>query len=59
MSIEQFTDKISRYDYLLLANPSKEFLDHFAESLNIEYSENQPMLFKIVGSKKLKLEKIP
>jgi len=59
MSTEQFKDKISSYDYLLLANPSKEFLNYFAESLNIQYAENQPTLYKIVDSKEFKLEKIP
>ena len=59
MSIEQFKDRISRYDYLLLAKPSEEFLIYFAEKLDVQYIKNQTMLFKIVSSKELKLEVIP
>ena len=59
MSIEQFKDRISRYDYLLLAKPSEEFLSYFAEKLDVQYIKNQTMLFKIVSSRELKLEVIP
>lgn len=59
MSIEQFNETISSYDYLLLARPSEEFVNYFVEKLNIEYAGNQSMLFKIVNSKELKLVKVP
>jgi hypothetical protein len=55
MSREQFNETISNYDYLLLARPSEEFVNYFLEKFNIEYSENQSILFKIMNLKELKL----
>ena len=55
MSIEQFNETISSYDYLLLARPSEEFVNYFLDKFNIEYSENQSILFKIMNLKELKL----
>jgi hypothetical protein len=56
MSIDQFKEKISSYDYLILANPSEEFLNYFVQKLNIEYDTKQPMMFKIVHENELRLE---
>lgn len=58
LTIDQFKEKISSYDYLLLANPSVEFINFYAKSLNIVYDPNAVMLFKITDQKELKLQKI-
>lgn len=59
MSTEQFKDRISGYDYLLLAKPSEEFLNYFGERLKIQHVKNQTILFKIVNAREFKLEVMP
>jgi len=56
MSFKQLENKLSEYDYLLLAKTSEEFLNYFAKNLNIMNDINQPLLLKIVQGNELKLE---
>jgi len=58
LTLEQFEEKISSYDYLFLANPSDEFINFYANKLNIDYKQNSPALFKISNQNKLTLEKM-
>jgi hypothetical protein len=56
MSIEQLEERLSEYDYLLLAKTSEEFVNYFAKNLNIEHDIYQPVLYKIFHENKIKLE---
>jgi hypothetical protein len=58
LTLEQFKNKISSYDYLLLANPSDEFINFYVKYLNIEYKPNDSILFKISNENEMKLIKV-
>jgi len=58
LTVEQFKDKISSYDYLFLANPSEEFINFYLKHLNIEYNPNNSLLFKISNENVVKLARV-
>jgi len=58
LTLEQFKNKISSYDYLLLANPSDEFINFYVKYLNIEYKPNDSIFFKISNENEMKLIKV-
>jgi hypothetical protein len=58
LSLQQFKDKLSGYDYLYVAKSSEEFASHYLKNLNINYDGENPVLFKIEGITTLQFKKI-
>ncbi len=56
LTVREFKEKISNYDYILFANPSEEFINYFIGSLN--YNAQDAFLFKIIKDKDLLFEKM-
>ncbi len=58
MTIEEFKQKLVGYDYILIANPSVEFINYYLQNLNIAYNPYNSILFQIVGDKEMTFQKI-
>jgi hypothetical protein len=58
LTVEQFKDTISNYDYLFLANPSQEFINFYLKNLGIEYNSIDSRLFKIKNENEFQLTKV-